>query len=350
MTGWIKTLAVAALAGAAVLTGCKKEETTPTSAANPAGTGDSGAAVRIVYIAKNTGNPYFDPMIEGFRKAAQETGAEFTTVSPATGDPTSQLPMIKDQIQRGVNVLAISPNSPDALVPALKDALRRGITVVTVDSDTTGHEDARTAAVLTVDPEIVGSSQVELLGSLIGYSGEFAILSATTDSPNQNLWISIMKKTLETDPKYKAMKLVEIAYGNDEPQKSLTEAEALLNRYPNLKGIIAPTTVGIAAAAQAVETAKKAEQVKVTGLGTPNQMRRFIKNGTVQAFALWSPFDEGYLAGHLGIQLAQKKLQAAEGTDFTAGTLGQRTFRAKNIVITGPPVTFTKDNIDQFNF
>jgi rhamnose transport system substrate-binding protein len=303
-----------------------------------------------VYVPKNTGNPYFDPMIDGFRKAAEETGAEFTTVAPATADATSQLPIIKDQVQRGVNVLALSPNSPDALNPALREAMKRGITVITVDSDLTGNEDSRTAGVLTVDPQTVGESQVELMGSLIDYKGKIAILSATTDAPNQNMWIEVMKRTLADNPKYKEMQLVEVAYGNDEPQKSLTECEALLTKYPDLRGIISPTTVGIAAAAQCVESAKKADQVKVTGLGTPNQMRRFVKNGTVEAFALWSPYDEGYLSGQLGYQIATGAVKPAPGVKFQAGTLGEREFREKNVVITGPPVTFTSENIDQFNF
>lgn len=322
---------------------CDKTESSPQTDA-------ATKKLSIVYIPKNTGNPYFEPMIEGFRKAAGEVGAEFSTIAPATADATSQLPILKDQVQRGVSVLAISPNSPDALVPALRDAMRRGITVITVDSDVTGNEDARTACVLTVDPQSVGESQVELLGSLIGYEGEFAILSATTDAPNQNQWIAIMKKTLETNPKYTKMKLVEVVYGNDDPQKSLTETEALLSKHPNLRGIIAPTTVGIAAAAQCVETAGKAAQVKVTGLGTPNQMRRYIKSGTVEAFALWSPFDEGYLAGQMGLQIAAGSLRPEVGQKFTAGSLGERTIGDKKIVITGPPVTFTKENIDQFDF
>jgi rhamnose transport system substrate-binding protein len=305
--------------------------------------------VRIVYIPKNTGNPYFDPMIDGFRKAAEETGAQFETVAPATADATSQLPLIKAQVQRGVKVIAISPNSPDALNAAFKEAMRKGITVIAVDSDLTGNEQFRTAGVLTVDPETVGRSQVELMGSLIGYKGKVAILSATTDAPNQNMWIEHMKQAWK-DPKYKEMELVDIVYGNDEPQKSTTEAEALLTRYPDLRGIISPTTVGVAAAAQVVESAKKSDQVQVTGLGTPNQMRRFIKNGTVKAFALWSPYDEGYLAGHLGFQIATGKLKPSPGAKFTAGTLGEREFRDKNVVITGPPVTFTSENIDKFSF
>jgi rhamnose transport system substrate-binding protein len=332
---------------AALLAGCKKEDAPAASAGES--TGKKGP-VRIVYIPKNTGNPYFDPMIEGFKKAANENGDQFTTVAPATADATSQLPLIKDQVQQAVNVIALSPNSPDALAPALKDAMRKGITVITVDSDLTGNTSARSACVLTVDPVVVGQSQVELQGSLIGYKGKIAIVSATTDAPNQNAWIAVMKETLAKNPKYKDMQLVDVVYGNDEPQKSLTECEALLTKYPDLKGIISPTTVGLAAAAQCVQTAGKAQQIKVTGLGTPNQMRRFIKDGTVEAFSLWSPFDEGYLAGHVAHQIATGSLKPATGMQFTGGTLGQHELRNDNIIFTGPPTTFTKANIDQFNF
>ena len=164
------------------------------------------AQTKMVYIPKNTGNPYFDPLIEGFKKAAEEAGDQFDSVSPATADPTSQLPLVKAQVQRRVNVLGISPNSPEALNLAFKDAMRRGVIVICVDSDLTGNEQYRNVGVLTCDPEQIGRGQIELLGSLIGYSGKFAILSATTDAPNQNMWIEWMKKAL-TDPKYSKMQL-----------------------------------------------------------------------------------------------------------------------------------------------
>jgi rhamnose transport system substrate-binding protein len=335
-----RSFAFAVLITATLLVGCKKS----TSVDSTAG------ALKIVYIPKNAGNPYFDPLIDGFNKGCEENAANFATVAPDSADATSQIPLIKDQIQRGVNAIIISPNSPDALNPVLDEAHKAGIAIITVDSDLTGNEQSRDVGVLPVDPQSVGQGQIELMGSLIDYKGKFAILSATTDAPNQNLWIAVMKDTLASNPKYKEMQLVETVYGNDEPQKSLTEAEALMAKYQDLKGIIAPTTVGIAAAAQAVETAKKADQVRVTGLGTPNQMRRFIKNGTVKVFALWSPYDEGYLAAQIAVQLASKKLTPQPGTKFQAGTLGEREMREKNIVITGPPVIFTADSIDKFNF
>ena len=238
--------------------------------------------------------PYFDSIIKGFTDGCKKLGCDFTTVAPASAEATSQIPFLTAQVQRGVNVVAISPNSPDALDQVFDRARAKGTIILSVNSDMPGNEAHRDAAILPVDFSKTGPSQVELLGSEIGYEGEIAILSATTDAPDQNVWIAAMKDTLAKDPKYAKMKLVTVAYGNDDPQKSTTEAEALLANYPNLKGIISPTTVGVAASAQVVETAKKADKVKVVGLGTPNQMRRFIENGTVDGVPALEPLQRGY--------------------------------------------------------
>jgi rhamnose transport system substrate-binding protein len=342
MGKWLALIVLSCLIG---LAGCEKNTGATTKQSGP-----TGGKIRIVFIPKNAGNPYFDTIIEGFKKAASENNAEFSSISPFVGDATSQIPLIKDQIQRGVTVLAIAPNSPETLNPALKEARDKGIIVLTVDADLTGNEQYRDAAVWPVEAPAVGESQVEIMGSLIGYSGKFAILSATTDAPNQNNWIAVMKDTLKNNPKYKDMQLVDIVYGNDDPQKCQTESEALLTKYPDLKGILSPTTVGIVGAAQAVQSRGKADQVKVTGLGTPNQMRRFVKDGVVKAFGLWSPFDQGYLAGQVACQLANKTLQPGAGVTFKAGSLGERTFKDKNIVITDKPTVFTAENIDKYNF
>lgn len=313
--------------------------------------------LKIVYIPKNTGNPYFDSIIAGFKKACDELKCEFTTTAPATAEATSQVSFVKDQIQRGVNVIAISPNSPDALNQVFDEARAKGIKVLIVNSDIPKNETHRDAAVLPMDFNITGSSQVELMGSLIGYEGKIAVLSATADAPDQNFWIEGMKTALK-DPKYAKMQLVDVVYGNDDPQKSLTECESLLSKYPDLRGIIAPTTVGVAAAAQCVESAGRqpgganvvGAGLEVTGLGTPNQMRQFITDGTVKAFALWSPYDEGYLSAYLAVGLVNGTIQAQEGTTFDVPNLGTRKIGALNVIITGPPTVFNKDNIGNFNF
>lgn len=307
--------------------------------------------IKIVYIGKNTGNPYFDSITGGFQDACKAKGCEFEFVAPATAEATSQIPFIEAQIQRGVNVIGIAPNSPDALNQVLDEAKAKGILVLTVNGDLVGNESHRAATILPVDFTKTGPNQVELMGSLIGYKGEIAILSATTEAPDQNTWIAAMKKTLAEDPKYKDMKLVATVYGDDQPEKSTTEMEALLSNYPNLVGVIAPTTVGVAAAAQVVQSRGIADKVHVTGLGLPSEMRDFIKDGTVKAFQLWSPYNEGWLAVHFALGVLDGSIKNEVGAKFDVPNLGTITIADKNAMNTQAELTtFDASNIDNFNF
>jgi rhamnose transport system substrate-binding protein len=305
----------------------------------------------IVYIGKNTGNPYFDSITGGFEDACAALGCEFEFVAPATAEATSQIPFIDAQIQRGVEVIAIAPNSPDALNQVLRQAQDAGILVLTVNGDITGSEEFRDAAILPTNFDIVGRDQVELVGSLIGYEGQIAILSATTEAPDQNKWIVGMNETLASDPKYANMELVATVYGDDQPEKSTTEMEALLANYPDLKGVIAPTTVGIAAAAQVVQSRGIADQVQVTGLGLPSEMRDFIKDGTVDAFQLWSPYNQGWLVAHFVDGLTKGTIMNEVGATFEVPNLGTITINENNSINTQSSLTtFTIDNIDDFDF
>ena len=308
-------------------------------------------SIDIVFVGKNTGNPYFDSLTQGFVEACEKIACNFEFVAPATAEATSQIPFIEAQIQRGVDVIAISPNSPDALNQVFDTARAKGITILTVNGDITGNESHRDATILPTDFTKVGADQVELVGSLIGYKGEIAILSATTEAPDQNFWIEGMKSTLASDAKYANMTLVATVYGDDQPEKSTTEMEALLANYPKLKGVIAPTTVGIAAGAQVVQSRGIADKVKVTGLGLPSEMRDFVKDGTVEGFQLWSPYNEGWLAAHFAVGLKNGSMKNEVGSTFEVPNLGTITINDGNSINTQAALTtFNAANIDDFNF
>jgi rhamnose transport system substrate-binding protein len=307
--------------------------------------------IDIVFVGKNTGNPYFDSLTQGFVDACEVIACNFEFVAPATAEATSQIPFLEAQIQRGVDVIAISPNSPDALNEVFDAARAQGIIILTVNGDITGNETHRDATILPTDFSKVGADQIEMVGSLIGYEGEIAILSATTEAPDQNFWIEGMNTTLANDPKYAGMTLVATVYGDDQPEKSTTEMEALLANYPNLKGVIAPTTVGIAAAAQVVQSRGIAEQVKVTGLGLPSEMRDFVLDGTVQAFQLWSPYNEGWLAAHFAVGLKDGSMVNEVGATFEVPNLGTITINDGNSINTQSALTtFDASNINDFDF
>jgi rhamnose transport system substrate-binding protein len=350
-------LALTSLAALAVI-GCNRDQAAPASTTGAPSAGlSTGKTLRIVFIPKNSGNPYFNEVDRGFSEAAKDFGFAYTTAAPATADATSQIPIIKEQVQRGVDVIAIAANSPDALNPALDEARSRGITIITVDADLVGNETHRDAAILPTNFDDIGSSQVELLGSAIGYEGDFAILSATTDAPTQNAWIAKMKETL-AQPKYAKMHLIDTVYGDDEPQKSTTECEALLAKHPGLRGIISPTSVGLAAGAQVVERAgvypggpqAKGKGLVLTGLSTPNQLKKFVQKGVVQSFQLWAPYNEGYLAAEIGAQIHDLKLKPAADAAVETKKFGSLKFTKNLELYAGPLQTFDAKNIDTFNF
>jgi len=303
--------------------------------------------LKIAFLPKEIDNPYMTIMDEGGITAVSETGGEGKAVGPSDASASSQVSYINTLIQQQQDAIVIAANDPNAVAPALKDAMSQDIAVVTVDSD--AAPDARHVFVNQASSEEIARTQVEMVAEQIGGSGKIAILSATPNATNQNAWIDIMKEELKK-PEYADIELVATVYGDDDDQKSFQEAQALLRTHPDLKGIVAPTTVGIAAAARYLSSSPHKGKVALTGLGTPNQMRQFVKNGTVTEFALWDPAELGYLAGYAAAALASGQISGEEGETFEAGKLGERTIGADGEVILGPPTVFNADNIDDYDF
>jgi rhamnose transport system substrate-binding protein len=303
--------------------------------------------LKITFLPKEIDNPYEVLVDEGGIEAVEELKGTGKEVGPSDASASSQVSYINTLIQQKQDAIVIAANDPNAVAPALKDAMSKGIAVVTYDSD--AAPDARQIFVNQADSEEIGRSQVKLMSDQIGGEGKIAILSATPNATNQNTWIEFMKDEL-TKPEYSKIELVKIAYGDDDDQKSFQEAQGLLQSIPDLKGIISPTTVGISAAARYISSSPYKGKVKLTGLGTPNQMRQFVNDGTVTEFALWNPVELGYLAGYAAASLASGKISGKEGEKFEAGKLGEYEIGKNGEIILGPPTNFNADNIDDFDF
>jgi rhamnose transport system substrate-binding protein len=318
------------------------------SSTSAAASGALKTGLKVFVIPKNLGNSYFttaDSANSGGAIAAltalNESGTE-TSGTSATA--SSQIPAIQAAISKGANALLVSATDPTALCPTLDSAMKRGITVVTYDSDA---PTCRSLFINQASTAQIGTSEVDVLASQIGDAGQIAIVSAAASATNQNAWIGYMKTELK---KYPKMTLVDTVYGNDDPTTATQVTQGLLQQYPNLKGIISPTTVGIAAAASVLDTSKYRGKIALTGLGTPDEMKKYVADGTVKSFELWNPANLGYLAAYAAVELASGKITNAAGQSFTAGKLGSFTVGADATVLLGPPFVFTSSNISQFNF
>jgi len=322
------------------------------STASPSSTGIKKGLV-VYFIPKDTQNPYEVLADKGGEKALSELGGKVVVSSGTVDTAAAQIPSIQAAIQAHANAIVIAGNDAKALCPSLNQAAQQGIKVLSFDSDVTCGSSPDHLFVNQADTASIGTSEVDILAKEIGSSGQIAILSAAASATNQNSWITYMKQQLA---KYPKMTLVKTVYGNDDPATSLTVLQGLLSAYPNLKGIISPTTVGIQASAQYLDTHKSLlKKLTLTGLGLPSQMKPYVKDGTVKEFELWNPSNLGYLAGYAAAALASGTASLTPGSSFTAGTLGSYKVLAPTTgvgpsIVLGPPTVFDAANIDQFNF
>jgi rhamnose transport system substrate-binding protein len=337
---------VALLAVSAVLAACSSSSSS--SPSSSVGKNGLEKGLKVYVIPKNLGNSYFTvadtAKYGGAIAALDQLGETGVQTSGTAATSASQIPAIQAAIAKGANVLILSATDPTALCPTLDGAMKKGITVVTYDSDA---PTCRNLFVNQASSKELGDSEVTLLASELHDSGQIAIVSAEASATNQNTWIMYMKQELKNYPK---MKLVSVVYGNDDPSTSTQVTQGLLEKYPNLKGIISPTTVGIAAAAAVLDTSKYRGKIQLTGLGDPLQMKKYVEDGTVKAFELWDPAKLGYLAAYAAVYLASKKITNAQGQSFVAGKLGRYTVGPDHTIVLGPPLVFNKANIANYNF
>ena len=321
------------------------------------GSGDDAAAggddaggdgIKIAVIPKAVNNPYFDASFNGAERACEELGAECEYIGPTEATGAAQVEFINTAVQQGFDALVVSAADQEAVIPALQQAQSRGLTIVTYDADVTDPS-ARGVFIQPSSTELIGQAQLQWAAEQTGGEGEIAILSAAATAENQNAWIEVMEGELESNPDYANLELVDTVYGDDDAAKSAEQAAGLLQAHPDLKAIIAPTTVGIREAAKYISGSEYKGEVAVTGLGLPSEMNAYVKDGTVEKFGLWNPEDLGYIAVHAAAQIDGGDLEPASGATFSAGDFDLEVGE-DNVVVVGPPFEFTADNIDEFEF
>ncbi|MBV7396876.1 rhamnose ABC transporter substrate-binding protein [Mameliella alba] len=300
--------------------------------------------MRIALVVKALGIGFFEAAHKGAEEAAAELGGvEIIYTGPTGTTAEEQIEVINSLIAQRVDAIAVSANDTDALVPALKKAMQRGITVISWDSGVA--PEGRQMHLNPSSNPLIGNMIIKLAADHLPDGGQVALLSATTTSTNQNIWISEMEKVMGN---YPGIEVVATVYGDDLADKSYREAQGLMQKYPDLDAIIAPTSVGIVAAAQAVVDAGKVGQVNVTGLGLPSEMAGAIDSGASKSFAIWNPIDLGYSATMIAHALASGEATAEPGAEISMGRMGSVTLDDNNEGAMADPFVYDSSNIDDF--
>ncbi|MEQ1951250.1 rhamnose ABC transporter substrate-binding protein [Mesorhizobium sp. CN2-181] len=300
---------------------------------------------RIAMIVKNLGNSYFDACANGAKEAAKELGG-IEIIYTASAKPTAeeQIAVIDAQIAQKVDGIIVSANDADALVPVGKKAMERGIKVMSFDSAIAPA--GRIVHLSASSTPLIGAKQVQMIAKTLGGKGEVAILSAASTMTNQNSWIEAMKEEWKK-PEYKDMPLVATVYGDDQDDKSYREMQGLVKAYPNLKGVISPTTIGIRSGAKAIVDGGLTGKVFITGLGLPSEMKDYVLKGACDTFAIWNPVEYGYSSTMIMADILAGK-PTAEGDKLSMGKKGETTVGKDGECVMGEPFEFNKSNVEEF--
>jgi ABC-type sugar transport system substrate-binding protein len=339
MSGMNRTLRASLLVIACGLllspSGCKKQDNTSGAA--------SSKSTTIAMMPKSKGNAYFIAAHKGADDAVKELGVKLIWDGPTDPDPAKQNELIDTWIIRGVDVIAVACENREGISPVLRKARQKGIKVITYDAD--ALPDARDFFVNQATPEGIGNTLMDTAAKLMGDKGKFAIITASLTAGNMIEW----QKAIESrrTSKYPSIEMATIRPCDDLQQKAFDETKTILNAYPDVKLIMAICSPAVPGAAEAVKQAGR-NDVKVIGLGLPNENKRYVHEGITQAVILWNTMDLGYLTVFAADAVKKGTLKPGD-TSITAGRLGKIEIKGDNILL-GEPFVFTKENIDKFDF
>lgn len=337
------------LALAMVTSGCtkKNEEAAPSSGASSAPQDSGGGeSVKVAFVPKLQGSPYFEAMDTGAKQAAGELGGiEWLYQGPTSADAAAQAQIVRSFIQQKVDVLVVAPNDPDSMAPLMKQAQDAGIKVLTADTD--APNSVREAFVNQATAEGIGNTTAETLMKAMGGKGKWAIVSCGETAENLNSWIAAEKAYVSA--KYPEAELVDVVYSGEDQAKGTQMATDLMSAHPDLTGLLGQCTTSAVGVAQAVKDAGKIGQVFSVGIGTPKSMKPYLEDGSSSGSILWNVQNLGYLTAWAGQQVAQGKPFQANNKVSDAMPDVKWDEASKTLVL-GDPLLITTENVDQFNY
>jgi rhamnose transport system permease protein len=315
--------------------------------AQPSGRGAASPArdrLVVAMMPKAKGDPYFVSCRAGAEEAARELGVELIWDGPTSLDAARQNELVESWITRGVDAIAVAVENRAGISSVLRKARERGITVLTWDAD--AEPDARDYFVNQATAEGIGHTLADEAAQLLGGAGEFAVITGALTAANQNEWISFIRRRVEE--KHRGLTLAMIRPSDDDRDKAFAETQTIMRVAPKVKLIMAISAPAVPGSAEAVRQAKRSGDVRVIGLSLPNINKPYVHDGTVQTVVLWNTADLGYLTVQAAAQLARGQL-TSNATSTTAGRLGTVEIRGTEVIL-GPPLRFTRQNIDQYDF
>lgn len=284
--------------------------------------------LRMGVVVKVGGIPWFNAMEAGIKSEAAKRGIDAWQVGPTSADPALQVRAIEDLIAQKVDIIGVVPNDPGVLELVLKRAQQARIKVIVHESPGQKYSDWDFEM---VDAKTHGENHMKALAECMHGEGKYAAYMGGLTVPLHNAWVDSAVAWQKAH--YPHMQMVGDKFGVGESlDDAIRTTNALMSKYPDLKGIIAFGSQGPIGAGRAVMARNKSDHICVIGAFSPGQGQRLVERGAIKGGFIWNPMTAGEVFVRLA-DMMQKNEPFVDG--MTIDGLGKITVDEQHHTLLG---------------
>jgi erythritol transport system substrate-binding protein len=277
--GAVLVAAIAALA----LGGCSSPNTgggneTQAASESPSGGGEAGGLIAV--ITPSHDNVFFKAEADAAVAKAEELGYEAQADSH-DDDPNKQSQLIDTAIANGAKAIILDNAGADVTIGAVQKAKDAGVPVFLIDREInqTGIAQAQIVSNNAQGAGLVGEAFVRAMEG----KGNFIELTGKETDTNAKVRSDAYHAVID---QYPDMKMIAQETANWDQQEAFTKVETLLQKNPDVQGIIAGNDTMALGAVAAVDAAGLTGKVIVAGFDGSPDAAAAIKEGTMLATGL----------------------------------------------------------------
>ncbi len=257
------------------------------------GAGGAAAGKRVDVIIKASDSAFWQTMLAGANKAADDYGFQVATFGPTSEtDVAQQVQLVENSISRGVDAVVLTPNSSTALNGAIDRARAAKIKVVIVDTKVTTESDGFIGTDNEKAAESAGKQLCDQLKKQNKASGglliEASVAGVETITSRENGF----KQGLAAG--CPSLRVIGPRYNNNDVNLATSQVNDVLTAERDLVAVFAANNASGVGAARAIKDNNAVDRIPVTSFDTDAQEVAGLKDGSLDTLVVQNPYFFGY--------------------------------------------------------
>jgi rhamnose transport system substrate-binding protein len=319
---------------------------TAATVTTPALAQEDARPLRLALVVARAGDDYYVGCRQGALEAAAEVaGAQMSFLAPPVEEAARQAALIDDLVKQGYDAILLSPIPSDVVIAACDKAVRAGTRVISFD--TALPPEVRQLHLQTPDTSLAAANMLQIINTALGKAGEVALVSTSPERADHKDFAKALQREW-LKPDYENLVLITSVFAKSDLRRAYAETLAIVQAYPNLRGIIAPDAAALMGAARAVRDLGRGQSIKLTGIGLPSRLAGPVREGLIPAFVTWSPVEVGYAAARIALSVLRNEEAILANAPLKAGRLGELTVDKGGVAKVAELITIDPATLDKY--